>query len=128
MILTTHLAQMLAIILFFLGLGMVIHVEAFKKAIAEIGSSYSSMYLVSIITLAAGSAMIVYHNVWKMDWSVGVTIFGWFLFILSLCRLFFYEHVMHSMSKASLHNGFVQTIGIISIILGLYFGYLGFYI
>lgn len=47
------------------------------------------VYLSGVLMLVAGLAIVRVHNRWARDWTVLVTLSGWFLLLLGLARMFF---------------------------------------
>jgi uncharacterized membrane protein HdeD (DUF308 family) len=46
------------------------------------------VYLSGVLMFAAGLAVVRAHNVWARNWTVLVTLTGWFLLLLGLIRMF----------------------------------------
>jgi 1,4-dihydroxy-2-naphthoate octaprenyltransferase len=46
------------------------------------------VYLSGVLMFVAGLAIVRVHNRWTRDWTVLVTLSGWFLLILGLVRMF----------------------------------------
>jgi uncharacterized membrane protein HdeD (DUF308 family) len=46
------------------------------------------IYLSGVLMFVAGLAVVRAHNVWTRNWSVLVTLSGWFLLVLGLVRMF----------------------------------------
>ena len=46
------------------------------------------VYLSGVLMLVAGLAIVRWHNAWRRDWSVLVTLCGWCLLALGLLRMF----------------------------------------
>ena len=46
------------------------------------------IYLSGILMFVAGLAVIRVHNVWALNWTVLVTLSGWFFLLLGLVRMF----------------------------------------
>ena len=46
------------------------------------------IYLSGVLMFAAGLAVVRSHNVWARNWTVLITLSGWFLFALGLVRMF----------------------------------------
>ena len=104
----------------------VFSIAHFQKSIKEISGSDALMTLISILPLAIGLSIVLGHNVWKMHWSVLITIMGWLILVISICRLFFYKKIMQIMAIKSEQKYFVMTMGVIIIIIGAVLSYLGF--
>jgi hypothetical protein len=46
------------------------------------------VFLSGVLMLVAGLAIVQAHNVWRRDWTVLVTLSGWFFLLLGLFRMF----------------------------------------
>jgi uncharacterized membrane protein HdeD (DUF308 family) len=46
------------------------------------------IYLSGVLLFVAGLAIVRSHNVWARDWTVLITLSGWFLLALGLLRMF----------------------------------------
>ena len=46
------------------------------------------VYLSGVLMFVAGLAIVRLHNLWKRDWTVLVTLAGWFFLLLGLVRMF----------------------------------------
>jgi uncharacterized membrane protein len=48
-------------------------------------------YLVGLLWFIAGFAIVRAHNRWRTDWTLAITIVGWFFLVGGLVRMFFPE-------------------------------------
>ena len=46
------------------------------------------VYLSGVLMFVAGLAVVRAHNIWARDWTVLVTLTGWFFLVLGLVRMF----------------------------------------
>ena len=46
------------------------------------------VYLSGVLMFVAGLAIVRVHNIWLMNWTVLVTLSGWFFLLLGLARMF----------------------------------------
>jgi uncharacterized membrane protein HdeD (DUF308 family) len=46
------------------------------------------IYLSGVLMFVAGLAVVRAHNVWERNWTVLITLSGWFLLTLGLVRMF----------------------------------------
>jgi hypothetical protein len=72
-----------------LGLVLLIQGEAFRALASEFLASPPLIFLSGLITLPAGIAIVLTHNVWTADWRVLITTLGWLAVITGLIRMFF---------------------------------------
>lgn len=59
------------------------------------------VYLSGVLMFVAGLAIIQAHNVWRRDWTVLITLSGWFFLLLGLLRMFAAGLYQRSSSSAS---------------------------
>ena len=46
------------------------------------------VYLSGVLLFVAGLAIVRWHNVWRRDWTVLITVCGWGLLVLGMVRMF----------------------------------------
>jgi uncharacterized membrane protein HdeD (DUF308 family) len=46
------------------------------------------VYLSGVLMFIAGLAIVQAHNVWRRDWTVLITLSGWFFLLLGVVRMF----------------------------------------
>ncbi len=59
------------------------------------------VYLSGVLMFVAGLAIVQAHNVWRRDWTVLVTLSGWFFLLLGLFRMFVAGLYQRSAASAS---------------------------
>jgi hypothetical protein len=86
------------------------------------------MLLLGVITLAAGLAMVLAHNIWSGGTLVVlITLVGWSAFIKSLLFLFLSPGMEAELFLGQLHYGqMFYLYAAVPIILGIYLTYAGF--
>ncbi len=60
------------------------------------------VYLSGVLMFVAGLAILQWHNLWQRDWTLLVTLCGWFMLALGLFRMFaagFYRQASGSASS-----------------------------
>jgi FtsH-binding integral membrane protein len=66
------------------------------------------VYLSGVLLFVGGLAIVRAHNQWPRDWTVSVTLTGWFALVLGLCRMFAagrYQQVSESTSAMAFMIG-----------------------
>jgi hypothetical protein len=74
---------------FALALGLTVLLrggDGFRTLVNEFAASPALIFLSGIITLPAGLAIVITHNVWTPDWRVVITIIGWLAVITGVIR------------------------------------------
>jgi hypothetical protein len=59
------------------------------------------IYLSGIIMFVSGLALVQAHNVWQKNWTVLITLAGWFLLLLGLVRMFAASQYQQAIQRAS---------------------------
>lgn len=75
------------------------------------------VYLSRVLLFVAGLAIVRAHNVWRRDWTVLVTLSGWFFLLLGLFRMF--AAGLYQRSSANASSIFFMMLEGILFVLGL---------
>ena len=59
------------------------------------------IYLSGIIMFVAGLALVRAHNVWEKNWTMLITLTGWFLLFLGLVRMFAASQYQQAVQRTS---------------------------
>ena len=59
------------------------------------------VYLSGILMFVAGLAIVLAHNSWAPDWTVLITLSGWFSLMLGLVRMLAAGHYQHASATTS---------------------------
>lgn len=102
--------------------------QATVERVTALLQNPSMMLIVGIITLAAGLAMVLAHNIWSGGTLVVVvTLVGWMALVKSLFFLFLPPELEAGVFLGQLHyQQLFYVYGTISLVLGVYLTYGGF--
>jgi uncharacterized membrane protein HdeD (DUF308 family) len=75
------------------------------------------VYLSGVLMFVAGLAIVRAHNQWKLDWTVLVTLSGWFFLVLGLFRMF--AAGLYQRSSATASSTFFMILEGILFVIGL---------
>src|SRR6187399_1348576 len=81
------LAKLIGPVCLVIGIALLINGAAFRTLAGEFLNNPALMFLSGVITLPAGLAVVLTHNVWVADWRVLITIIGWLTAISGAFRL-----------------------------------------
>ena len=81
------LAKLIGPVLLVMGAGMLINAKAFRPIFEEIIRNRVFVVLFGLLTMPAGLAIVLTHNVWVANWPVLITIIGWLTAISGAFRL-----------------------------------------
>src|SRR3954469_14998646 len=81
------LARLIGPFAFALGLAMLIRRAEIHALANEVLASPALMFITGLMTLPAGLAIVLTHNVWTPDWRVVITILGWLAIVSGAVRI-----------------------------------------
>ena len=121
-----YLAKLIGPVLLAMGLGVLLNSAAFRVMADQFLHNYALIFMSGLLTLTAGIALVLAHNLWVGDWRVIITILGWLGVIGGVARIVVPHQVaaigtgMFAHGIAPLTGGFAMLVlgGVLS-----YFGY-----
>jgi cytochrome bd-type quinol oxidase subunit 2 len=120
-----YLARLIGPMLLVVGLSVLINRENFRTMAKEIVASPEMMFMIGLLMLLGGLAIIIAHNVWS-GWPTIITVFGWLFAIGGAARILFPDAV-RSLQSAALDKPAMPLIGgTVQAILGAWLCYAGY--
>ena len=104
------LAQLIGPVALVAAIGLLVNPAAYRAMAQEFLRSPALIYLLGVLTMTAGVAIVLVHNVWVADWRVLLTIFGWLGAIGGAARIALPQQVK-SFGEAMLDKPMAMTIG-----------------
>jgi hypothetical protein len=125
---TVFLSRLIGLYCIVIALSMTTRRQASVETVTALLQNPSMMLIVGIITLAAGLAMVLAHNIWSGGASVViVTLVGWITLIKSLLLLFLPPEMEAGIFLGQLHYRQLFYLHCaFSLVLGVYLTYGGF--
>lgn len=121
------LAKALGVYLLVVSIGMLVHAKLFKSILTEVISSKALLFLSGILALILGILLVLSHNIWQNNWQVVITILAWLALIKGIVRVLLPQFSIAKMKKLVKHNGFYYTASVVSLIVGIFLTYHGFF-
>jgi hypothetical protein len=72
-----YLARLIGPVMLAAAIGLFLNREGYKAMAQEFLRSPPLIYLSGVLTMLAGVAIVLAHNLWVADWRVLITVFGW---------------------------------------------------
>jgi len=125
---TLFLSRLIGLYCILVGLSMMTHSQATVETVTALLQNPSMTLILGVITLAAGLAMVLAHNIWAGGTLVVVvTLVGWMALVKSLFFLFLPPEMEARLFLQQLHyQQLFYLYGAISLALGVYLTYGGF--
>lgn len=121
------LAQLMGPVILAAAISLFINGDGHRAMAGEFLESASLIYLSGVLVMTAGLAIVLYHNVWSLDWRVIITLLGWLAAISGVVRILFFRKV-EKIGEAILDNPLGLTVAsVVWFVVGAvlcFFGYL----
>lgn len=122
-----YLAKLIGPVFAAIGIGMLLNSAVFRILAEQFLSSYALIFLAGLLTLTAGIALVLAHNVWTPDWRVIITIIGWLSVIGGALRIIAPNLVVRIGGTIIGHAGELFIVaGLAVLALGCVLSYFGF--
>jgi uncharacterized protein YjeT (DUF2065 family) len=124
---TLFLSRLLGLFCLLFGLAMLVHEQAFADAMTRFTSDAAATLCLSLVTVVAGLAMVLAHNVWtKPPAAIIVTVVGWLTLLKGLLYLLL-PATWQGVAQAALHSAlYLNSVAAVMVLLGAYLTFEGF--
>ena len=119
------LARLIGPMLLVVGAGVIINRENFRAMAKELIASRELMFIIGLLTLLGGLAIVITHNVWN-GWPIPITILGWLLVIGGAVRILVPD-TARAIQDAALDKPAMPVVGgTIQALIGAWLCYMGY--
>jgi hypothetical protein len=88
--------------------------------------SSAAVFITGVVELFLGTAMIVSHNIWALDFRIVLTLIGWLLLTRGIGRTFFPSRVAGMLAGFRAVQPVFVPLLILVFLIGAYLAYSGF--
>ncbi|MBU1018292.1 hypothetical protein KKA33_04675 [Patescibacteria group bacterium] len=124
--LSIFIAQLYALGFLALGLGMLFSPGYYQKSFQAMMKESGMILFGGLFALLFGFLIVTRHNVWE-GWPMIVTIFGWIAVLKGVSLIIFPGISMPMFESWFKNKGFLRAIGVGTILLGAFLGYVSFF-
>ena len=122
------LARLIGISYLVMAVSMLLNRARFLAMVDEVADTPFLILLAGMMSLLAGLAIILTHNIWTSDWRVVITLFGWLVFIAGIFRIVFPDRAI-ALGRSMVKSDIAMTAALIfSFLLGGWLSYQGFFV
>jgi hypothetical protein len=121
-----YLARLIGPVFVAVGIGMLLNTKLYLVMAEQGLHSYVLIYLSGILTLVAGLALVLAHNVWVADWRLILTLLGWLGVIGGTFRILWPQEVVVVGTAIVAHADALTAGGFAVLVLGGVLSYYGY--
>jgi hypothetical protein len=120
MLASRYLAKLIGPLFVAIGAGLLFNGQIYTAMADQYLSNYALIYVSGLMSLTVGTAVVLAHNVWRPNWRVIITLFGWLLVIGGAVRIVFPQFIQrvggtiyHLASAPKFGGSFVIVLGLV---------------
>jgi hypothetical protein len=120
------LAKLIGVPMLLAGIGVLLHQKHYRAMTLAFLKSAPLFYVISVIGVVAGLAVVLVHNVWVADWPVIITLLGWANLLRGAVSLVCPETMLRYGTRVSRNPNLMPFGGAFAVLIGatlIYFGY-----
>jgi len=121
------LARVFGLYLLIVGLAMLFNRKVILIAVNNMLQQPGLLFFSAIVTLILGILLLEWHNIWIASWPVVITVLSWLVFVKGALRVL-YPQIDQKWGKAYENSGFYYSMSVITVALGIFLVYQGFFI
>ena len=120
------IAKLIGLPVLIAGAGMLLNLAGYRDMAKSFLNNEGLIYMSGALLAVAGTAIVVAHNRWSLEWTLLITIFGWFSLLDGAV------HMTYPKWVASVGAGFIESKammwvkGVLSLVVGATLTYIGF--
>jgi len=122
------LAKVFGLYFIIMGLAVLKNRGGLNEMISELVNNSSRRLMDGFLILIIGILLVVSHNIWAGGWKILITILGWLTLLKGILRLFLSNEQFAKVVNKFSNPSFYMWSGVISVVLGIYLAYIGFFI
>ncbi len=124
--LSVLIARIISVIYLSAAAGAVINRDQYRRVAEDMFKNATLTYLMGFTATIVGMIIVNYHNVWVGNWPVLITILGWLALIKGVLIIAVPQR-LERYSLAFFNGAMLLWFPYIAGLLGVLFGYLGFF-
>lgn len=120
------LARLIGPVMLVVGLALFSYPDRFREAARHFLDDAALLFMTGLLTITAGLAIVLAHNVWTADWRVLLTSFGWLAAITGTLRIIAPQLVVQAGHRMLAQPRALPIAGAVWVVIGLLFCFVGY--
>ena len=121
------LARLLGPALLTVGVSILLNQRYYRTMTQQLVASRPLMFIVALIGIVAGLAIVLVHNVWTADWRVIITLLGWINLLRGIASLLLPEATLDFAKGLMANKNMPMVAGVVMALIGATLGYFGYF-
>jgi hypothetical protein len=121
------LARLIGPVALAVGIAVFLHMAGFRSMADEVMRSRALVFISGILSMVAGLAIVLTHNVWVANWPILITIIGWIGIISGAFRIICPGKIEEIGRKAIQHKHGFTIGGGVWVVVGAILTFFGYF-
>ena len=122
------LARIIGPLFVVIAVGVLINRDVYRDMIEDFVKSPSLIYFSGAMALAIGIAIVLFHNIWVLDWRVILTLLGWGLILKGSMRILFPGWIVKVIADNWLEGSTMLASLIFTLAIGVWLSVMGYWV
>jgi len=114
------LAKFIGPYIIVIGIGLLFNPKVYQKIMEDFFKNAALVYVTGLITLIAGLAVVLFHNLWVFDWRVIITLLGWNILIKGVWLIISPDTSAKVAALFAKKNKLVIILWVIMLVIGIF--------
>ncbi len=120
------LARIVGPVFIIIVIGLLVNLKNYQGVMRDFAESPGLRYLGAVIALVFGMLIVLFHNVWAVQWSLVITILGWISLIKGAVLIIFPEMMTRLSDRYARSTTALRVHAVIILIIGVFLTVMGF--
>ncbi|MGB2600063.1 MAG: hypothetical protein WBC99_06435 [Candidatus Omnitrophota bacterium] len=122
------LARFLGLLFVIITAGVLLNLKNYQKVMEDFFENSALVYIGGVMALVFGIFLVMFHNIWALNWTVLITILGWSSLIKGILLIVF-PNMIFKMTEMCRKSTAVLAVHVIIILaLGVFLTIMGYFV
>lgn len=122
------LARFLGLLFVIITAGVLLNLKNYQKVMEDFFENPALVYIGGLMALVFGIFLVMFHNIWALNWTVLITILGWSSLIKGILLIVF-PNMIFKMTEMCRKSTAVLAVHVIIILaLGVFLTIMGYFV
>ena len=122
------IARIIGPVYLIIAAGMLLNRAFYLRVMEDYGKNAALIFMGGLGALLFGFLIVLSHNVWTLNWTLIITLFGWGAIIKGTWLMLFPDRLPKVMQAYRKNTGLTLMHGMAAFVLGLCLTFLGYFI
>ena len=122
------LARFLGLLFVIITAGVLLNLKNYQKVMEDFFENPAMVYIGGLMALVFGIFLVMFHNIWVLNWTVLITILGWSSLIKGILLIVF-PNMIFKMTEMCRKSTAVLAVHVVIILaLGVFLTIMGYFV